>query len=71
MGSTLSVYRGAEEYLNKVVFAEWQNFSSMGGGKAQVNYVASLISLVRLLPRKRSACAPYPCQRHFKKKPPL
>ena len=33
--------------------------------------LASLISLVRMLPRKRSARAPYAGQRHSQRKPPL
>ena len=43
MDTTLTLYRKAEGYLNRIVLAEWPNVGPIEKSKFRVNYVEHLI----------------------------
>ena len=43
MDTTLTLYRKAEGYLNRIVLAEWPNVGPIKGSKFKINYVEHLI----------------------------
>ena len=43
MGTTLSIYRRAAEYLNRLVSGEWANVAKLETSKGRINFVESLV----------------------------